>query len=203
MDERLRFVARLLEGEKMAPVCRQFGISRVAGYKIFNRYKECGLDALNDRSRRPYQHANKLPFQVERSILGIKREHSSWGAPKIRLLEERMLLGCCRRGFRRCLLTGSVECQSGVVHHVVGPFPKCGLPWRLTGRDARPVTAPRYRHAELATSFRKCDVGQPEILRELSHGLRPDELVEAFPRQRQRIARPCHVSLHFLDWSGE
>ena len=84
MDERLRFVARLLEGEKMAPVCRQFGISRVTGYKIFNRYKECGLDALNDRSRRPYRHANKLPFQVERTILAIKREHGSWGAPKIR-----------------------------------------------------------------------------------------------------------------------
>ena len=84
MDERLRFVARLLEGEKMAPLCREFGISRVTGYKIFNRYKECGLDALYDRSRRPYRHANKLPFQVERSILGIKREHPSWGAPKIR-----------------------------------------------------------------------------------------------------------------------
>ena len=84
MDERLRFVARLLEGEKMAPLCREFGISRVTGYNIFNRYKECGLDALYDRSRRPYRHANKLPFQVERSILGIKREHPSWGAPKIR-----------------------------------------------------------------------------------------------------------------------
>jgi len=84
MDERLRFVARLLEGEKMAPLCRQFGISRVTGYKIFNRYKECGLTAFHDRSRRPYRHANKLPFQVERSILAIKREYTSWGAPKIR-----------------------------------------------------------------------------------------------------------------------
>jgi len=84
MDERLKFIARLLDGEKMAPVCREFGISRVTGYKIFNRYKECGLDALNDRSRRPYRHANKLPFQVERTILAIKREHASWGAPKIR-----------------------------------------------------------------------------------------------------------------------
>jgi hypothetical protein len=28
MDERLRFVARLLEGEKMAPLCAAFGISR-------------------------------------------------------------------------------------------------------------------------------------------------------------------------------
>ena len=84
MDERLRFVARLLEGEKMAPLCREFGISRVTGYKIFNRYKECGLDALFDRSRRPYRQANKLPFQVERSILRLKTEHPTWGAPKIR-----------------------------------------------------------------------------------------------------------------------
>ena len=33
MDERLRFVARLLEGEKMAPLCAEFGISRKTGYK--------------------------------------------------------------------------------------------------------------------------------------------------------------------------
>lgn len=84
MDERLRFIARLLEGEKMAPLCREFGISRPTGYKIFERYKECGLDGLNDRSRRPYRQSNRLPFQVERTILGIKREYPSWGAPKIR-----------------------------------------------------------------------------------------------------------------------
>jgi putative transposase len=68
----------------MAPLCREFGISRVTGYKIFNRYKECGLDALNDRSRAPYRQSNRLPYQVERTILGIKREHPSWGALKIR-----------------------------------------------------------------------------------------------------------------------
>ena len=68
----------------MAPVCREFGISRVTGYKIFKRYKECGLDGLNDRSKAPYRQANKLPFQIERTILGIKKEHPSWGAPKIR-----------------------------------------------------------------------------------------------------------------------
>jgi transposase len=49
-DERIRFVARLLEGEKMAPLCREFGISRVTGYKIFDRYRECGLDASLCRS---------------------------------------------------------------------------------------------------------------------------------------------------------
>ena len=49
MDERLRFVARLLEGEKMAPLCAEFGISRKTGYKIFDRYKDCGVQAFSDR----------------------------------------------------------------------------------------------------------------------------------------------------------
>ena len=84
MDERLKFVARLLEGEKMSALCREFGISRPTGYKIFNRYKNLGLEGLEDRSRRPYRHANKLPFQIERTIVQIKREHPTWGAPKIR-----------------------------------------------------------------------------------------------------------------------
>lgn len=44
MDERLGFIARLLEGEKMAPLCREFGISRVTGYKIYNRYLDSGLE---------------------------------------------------------------------------------------------------------------------------------------------------------------
>jgi transposase InsO family protein len=84
MDERLRFVARLLDGEKMASLCREFGISRKTGYKIFNRYKDEGLRGLEDRDRSPYRHPNRLPFQVETAILRIKREHMSWGAPKIR-----------------------------------------------------------------------------------------------------------------------
>jgi len=84
MDERLRFVARLLEGEKMAALCREFGISRPTGYKIFTRYKDLGLEGLIDRSRRPYRQANRLPFQVERTIVALRQEHPTWGAVKIR-----------------------------------------------------------------------------------------------------------------------
>jgi hypothetical protein len=39
MDERLRFVARLLEGEKMARLCAEFGISRKTGYNVERRNK--------------------------------------------------------------------------------------------------------------------------------------------------------------------
>src|SRR6266481_6792476 len=68
----------------MAELCREFGISRKIGYKIFDRYQECGIQGLTDRSRRPCRYAHKLPFQVENFILNVKREHSSWGARKIR-----------------------------------------------------------------------------------------------------------------------
>jgi transposase InsO family protein len=84
MDERLRFVAKLLDGEKMAVMCREFGISRKTGYKIFNRYKDFGIRGLEDRARSPYRHPNKTPFQIEKAILRIKKGHRSWGAPKIR-----------------------------------------------------------------------------------------------------------------------
>src|SRR3984893_8421233 len=82
MDERLKFIARLLDGEKMAVLCRELGISRKTGYKIFTRYNDCGLEGLTDRSRRPYRHANQLPFQIETRIVRLKQDKPSWGAPK-------------------------------------------------------------------------------------------------------------------------
>ena len=93
MEERLRFVARLLDGEAMTEVCREFGISRKTGYKIFDRYKEHGLEALTDRSRRPVRNANQLPAQIEGLIVRLKNEKPHWGARKIRELLVRRLDG--------------------------------------------------------------------------------------------------------------
>jgi len=84
VDERLRFIARLLDGESMAALCGEFGISRKTGYKIYRRYKGCGLQGLTDRSRRPSRHANQLPPAIEQLIVRLKRKHPTWGAPKIR-----------------------------------------------------------------------------------------------------------------------
>ena len=46
MDERVRFIGCLLDGEGMSELCREFGISRKTGYKIFNRYRQDGVEAL-------------------------------------------------------------------------------------------------------------------------------------------------------------
>jgi transposase-like protein len=49
MEERLRFVARLIDGESMSDVCRDFGISRKTGYKIYSRYRGARLVRADQR----------------------------------------------------------------------------------------------------------------------------------------------------------
>ena len=71
MEERLHFIARLLDGKPMTGLCHEFGISRKSGYKISIRYQEHGCAALTDRSRRPVRYANQLPHQVE-SVVGSR-----------------------------------------------------------------------------------------------------------------------------------
>lgn len=84
MDERMKFIGRLLSGEQMAPLCREFGISRVTGYKMWTRYKKYGSKGIYDRSRSPHKHPNQTPFEVENLIVRFKKEKPKWGAPKIR-----------------------------------------------------------------------------------------------------------------------
>jgi transposase InsO family protein len=88
MEERMRFVIGLKEGESMASLCREFDISRKTGYKILQRYEQCGVEGLSDRTRRPFRYANQLPEQIEAAIVAARREKPSWGARKIR---ERLL----------------------------------------------------------------------------------------------------------------
>lgn len=84
VDEKVKFVARLIEGEKMAPLCREFNIARKTGYQIWQRYKRFGQEAFIEQKRTPYRYANKLPVQIEMLILELKKEFPDWGAPKIR-----------------------------------------------------------------------------------------------------------------------
>jgi len=60
VNERMKFIYRLEDGEKMTDLCREFNISRKTGYKIYNRYKDSGLLALYDNKRGPRRAANGL-----------------------------------------------------------------------------------------------------------------------------------------------
>src|SRR5499427_3837306 len=138
MEERLRFIARLLDGEAMTDVCRDFGISRKTGYKIFDRYKQHGLEALTDRSRRPVRNANQLPQQLEGLIVRLKAEKPHWGARKIRELLVRRLDGEVRVPAKSTI--HAVLDRHGLVKRGRGPRPRArGTPVVRGGYAQRSV----------------------------------------------------------------
>src|SRR6476660_5946960 len=135
VEERLRFVARLLDGEGMTDLCREFGISRKTGYKIFDRYKEHGPEALTDRSRRPVRYANQLPGQVESLIVSLKRNKPHWGARKIRELLLRRLPGDLRLPAKSTI--HAVLDRHGLVKRMANGAP--APPARLGQRPSHPT----------------------------------------------------------------
>jgi hypothetical protein len=122
----------------MSEVFREFGISRKTGYKIFQRYKESGFEALNDRCRRPVRYANQLPPQIEGLILACKREKPHWGARKIRELLVRRFQGRIQARQRPVLLPAH------------GPRSRLPIPAAVRGPGVRPG---RNRHHRLGATL--------------------------------------------------
>ena len=79
-----RFVARLLDGEKMAPLCAEFGISRKTGYKIYDRYKDVRRRGVHGSEPASVSPGQSAAVAFEELIVRLKREYPGWGAPKIR-----------------------------------------------------------------------------------------------------------------------
>ena len=95
-EERMKFVSRLLNGKAMTHLCREFGISRQTGYKIYNHNKQEGLQVNIDRFRRsrvpcPGRYANQLPEPSEQMMSWLRQDKPNWGALKTRELLIRKL----------------------------------------------------------------------------------------------------------------
>jgi transposase InsO family protein len=67
----------------MMDLCREFGISRKTGYKVWKRYQEEGIEALMDRSRRPYSSPNKTPRLTVALIVDLRLLKPTWGPKKL------------------------------------------------------------------------------------------------------------------------
>lgn len=89
VNERMRFVVRREQGERMTDLCREFGISRKTGYKLWNRYQRFGPEGLYDGSRKPLRVPKQTPEDIQKRILAFKGEHPTWGAKKLKVELER------------------------------------------------------------------------------------------------------------------
>ena len=84
VDERVRFIGRVMDGEKVVDLCREFGISRKTGYKFLERYEKYGVDGLLNRSRRPIFSPAKTADEIESHILKLKSIQPTWGPKKLK-----------------------------------------------------------------------------------------------------------------------
>lgn len=85
MDEKIKFIAMVKSGiYSFASSCRQFDISRKAGYELISRYEAEGEQAFTPRSRAPHCHPNAIDEALARKLLQIKATHVHFGPRKVR-----------------------------------------------------------------------------------------------------------------------
>lgn len=85
VSERLEFVKlAAVEGANIAALCRRFGVSRKTGYKWLQRFKDDGNAGLQDRSRKPESSPGKTCDEVEKVVVGLRRQHPAWGGRTLR-----------------------------------------------------------------------------------------------------------------------
>ncbi|MDB6166787.1 MAG: Integrase catalytic region, partial [Lacunisphaera sp.] len=85
MIKRLEFVVLASEaGIDFRQLCRRFGISAKTGYKWRKRHRAGGAAALEDQSRRPHRSPKRCAEAVAEAVIGLRREHPTWGGRKLR-----------------------------------------------------------------------------------------------------------------------
>ena len=86
-EQRLQFVIRAASGqERMAGLCREFGVARSTGYRWRRRYVEAGsFTAVQERSRRPQRSPRRTAAGQEERVLHWRRQ-TNWGAKKLQVV---------------------------------------------------------------------------------------------------------------------
>jgi transposase InsO family protein len=91
VDLRIEFMNRVMKGESVAQLCREFGISRKTGDKLKQRFKRMGEAGLLDQSRAPKVIPHRTPPEVVKLLIEERKRRPTWGPKKIKtVLEERL-----------------------------------------------------------------------------------------------------------------
>ena len=96
MDERMAFISdwrRFVNSEpkqcSMAELCRNYDVSRKAGYGLVARYEAQGVAALSDASHAAHRHPNAITGAREQAVIEVRAAHPTWGPKKIKAWLER------------------------------------------------------------------------------------------------------------------
>ena len=110
-EQRVRFVVAAHRREKsFAELCREFDISRPAGYEWLRRYEAGGVEAIAERSRRPQRSPQRKDETIQQKVIALRRRYPDWGARKLRVLLSEQGVELARNTIHRILL------RHGLVH---------------------------------------------------------------------------------------
>jgi len=105
-DLRLRMV-RMAQTEGISAAARYYRTTRRTVQKWVRRHREGGLGALQSRPRAPKRIPHKMPRELEKKIVELRKKYPGWGA---RRLKTYFHLPCSQGAIYRVLR------QNGLVH---------------------------------------------------------------------------------------
>lgn len=115
MEKKIMFIEEVFQGDKsFSEICREKEISRKNGYKWLSRYKEKGLEGLEDRSRKPHRCKHATSAAIIRAIVEEKLKHLKWGPKKIR---ERLIRNGGQKGIPSTRTLSNILERHNLVRH--------------------------------------------------------------------------------------
>ena len=102
---------RVLRGERVTDLCREYGISRKTGDKLKQRFKRLGNAGLEDQSRAPKVIPHRTAPELVEIIVAERRLHPSWGPKKLKDALERRL----ERSMPATSTIGDILTRNGLV----------------------------------------------------------------------------------------
>jgi transposase InsO family protein len=111
MDLRKELMDRLARKERVADLCREYGVSRKTVNKFKKRFERLGVAGLEDQSKAPKVIPHKTPPEVEEVIIAERKAHPTWGGRKLKEVLERRL----QRPFPSAAAIGSILARNGLV----------------------------------------------------------------------------------------
>jgi transposase-like protein len=76
MSERLEFIQfAVADNANIRDLCRRYGISPKTGYKWIARFTDGGINALEDKSRRPRRSPRRTSQEIEAAVVRLRDLH--------------------------------------------------------------------------------------------------------------------------------
>lgn len=111
MDLRTELMNRVLRGERLTDLCREYGVSRKTGDKFKRRFKRMGEAGLLDQSRAPKVIPHRTSPELVEIIVAERKLHPTWGPKKLKDVLERRL----ERQLPAASTIGDILVRSGAV----------------------------------------------------------------------------------------